>query len=70
MGFNTSCTFCSYEIYQKFRNEWLDCGMAIRFEDYIDTLDLGIVSYDPSCEIYQIIDEEKWFLSKIKYGIH
>lgn len=31
--------------------------------------DLGIMSWDYRQQIYKIVDEHKWMLAKIKYGI-
>lgn len=49
------------------------------WKSFIETLDLGvyyIYSYSDetsrttkSIHVYTIVDEKKWFLSKIKYGI-
>ena len=42
------------------------------YERFIDSLDLGIKwkrLLDNGTDIYEITDEKKWFLTKIKYGI-
>lgn len=46
------------------------------FQTFISEKDLGIVFVrvgDPETEgifdIYEVVDEKKWFLNKIKYGI-
>lgn len=43
-----------------------------RYERFIDSLDLGIKwkrVLDNGTDIYEITDEKKWLLNKIKYGI-
>jgi hypothetical protein len=66
-------------IYLKFRKElrlYIDApydGIGkSKYERFIDSLDLGIKYkriLDNGTDIYEITDEKKWFLNKIKYGI-
>lgn len=34
---------------------------------YVESLDLGVVNHD-NTHFYEVIDEKKWALAKIKYG--
>ncbi len=37
------------------------------FEEFIESKDLGVVSI--GFKIYKIVDNKKWLLTKLKYGI-
>jgi len=39
------------------------------FNKFIDTKGLGVRSIDFINDIYEIVDEKKWVLTKLKYGI-
>lgn len=66
-------------IYLTFRKELrLYCDVPYdgigqsKYERFIDSLDLGIKYkrvLDNGTDIYEITDEKKWVLNKIKYGI-
>ena len=67
-------------IYKTFASEWVkykfdNFGKLITYEnwkDFIKIKDLGIIcvrSYPSATQDeYEIIDEKKWLLTKIKYG--
>jgi len=60
--------FKNKDLYFKFRNEFFKSNTAF-FEQFIKNLDIGILVEDFYLDIYKIIDEKKWVLYKIKYGI-
>lgn len=60
-----------YEIFLVFRQEFMKIPHRSRplFKDFIDTKDLGVSVVDFALDLYEITDNKKWFLNKIKYGI-
>lgn len=60
-----------FEIFFVFRHEYINTPYRSRslFKDFIDTKDLGVSVVDFAHDLYEITDEKKWFLNKIKYGI-
>lgn len=65
--------FNPVKIYNAFHTEWLD--IYLKCPDwviFIESKDLGIKCIE-SCQFsqddkYEIVDEKKWLLNKIKYG--
>ena len=57
-----------YELFDIFRSEFIKKSY-ISFEQFIDSKDLGVISVDIVNDLYEITDEKKWFLNKIKYEI-
>jgi hypothetical protein len=58
---NFSIHLCFIENYYKFPvNNWFD---------FIVYKDLGIICLSWQNHLYKIVDEKKWVLAKIKYGI-
>ncbi len=65
-------------IFDYFEDEWLktiyseNVSSHKKWRLFIESKDLGIVCetscIDPSLDRYEIIDEKKWLISKIKYG--
>lgn len=62
------------KIYKAFQLEW--CNNLYDYKDwisFIETKDLGIKCIKaadfPKDDKYKIINEQKWFLAKLKYGI-
>ena len=65
-------------IFYYFEDEWLktvyseNVSSYEKWELFIQYKDLGIVCktscIDPSLDRYEIIDEKKWLINKIKYG--
>ena len=61
----------NYTVYHKLKNERNDIDKELNWEQFIKRKDIGIVhtgivqNYDS----YKIVDEKKWTLAKIKYGI-
>lgn len=58
-----------YEIFHIFRHEYINIPQKSSFKDFLDTKDLGVSVVDFAHDFYEITDEKKWLLSKIKYGI-
>lgn len=64
------------KMYPTFKKEWLSSHF-IHWEDFIASKDLGITCFNKISSIdttigliaYKIVDEKKWLLAKIKYGI-
>jgi hypothetical protein len=57
-----------YELFDIFRSEYITISYQ-SFGDFINTKDLGVNSVDTVNDLYEVIDEKKWFLTRIKYGI-
>ncbi len=66
-----SDTFINATIYNRFRNEFFKYfGSTYRvWEDFIKSKDLGVICLSHFNDEYIIIDEKKWLLAKIKYGL-
>ena len=64
------------KMYPTFKKEWLSSHF-IRWEDFIASKDLGITCFNKTSSIdttigfieYKIVDEKKWLIARIKYGI-
>jgi|688.fasta_scaffold191878_4 hypothetical protein len=66
-------------IFDAFREAWYNAGYSYlpkasnRWKYFIKDLDIGIVCYDSNdwspMDRYEIVDEKKWALAKIKYGL-
>ena len=57
--------------WEPFRNNYLArsyFGTGIVWKDYVDKLDFGIRLVEWSSDEYEVIDEKKWLINKIKYG--
>jgi hypothetical protein len=56
-----------------FYHEWLQDENLLNWKTFINEKDLGIIYFGRSLSKnlteYEIIDEKKWLLAKIKYGI-
>ncbi len=52
-------------IFNTFKDEW--AGRRMWWSFFINTKDLGI-RYECS-DTYKIVDEKKWLLAKLKYGV-
>jgi hypothetical protein len=69
-----SNTFKCEKIYEMFKRKWINIhsngeeSVNQLWKNYINALDLGIVSVSFYEDTYKIIDEKKWIFSKIKYG--
>jgi|LakMenE01Jun11ns_1017448.scaffolds.fasta_scaffold7272444_1 hypothetical protein len=78
-----SNTFKCEKIYEMFKRKWIisfslkiwelfcchgEESVNQLWKNYINALDLGIVSVSFYEDTYKIIDEKKWIFSKIKYG--
>jgi hypothetical protein len=59
--------------YREIRTHPQQCSTTELWQNYINSLDLGIEcihSFDePENDEYRIIDEKKWLLARLKYGI-
>ena len=60
-------------IYENYSSAW---KFHMKFDNYVKSLDLGIECINTKnlergkwCCVYEIKDEKKWFLARIKYGI-
>ena len=60
-----SDTFINKTIYEYYRVE----SRFISWKKFIKSKDLGIICVDSLNHIYKIIDEKKWLINKIKYGL-
>jgi len=64
-------TFCS-DWYKIDKPKSPNNNMRLLWKKFIKSLDLGIeciqASEIPDGDVYKIIDEKKWLLSKLKYG--
>lgn len=58
-----------YEIFHIFRHEYINIPHNSLFKDFLDTKDLGVIVVDFAHDLYEVKDEKKWFLTRIKYGI-
>lgn len=60
-------------IYHTFKHEFFceqpQQNFLYEFSKFINSKDLGIISIDYIYNIYEIVDEKKWLMAKIKYGI-
>lgn len=56
------------ELYLIYRNEVL-LHDTFRYKEFIEEQDLGLRLINSYCDTYEITDEKKWFLTKIKYGL-
>ena len=58
------------QLYEKFKFEFFKNSLS--WKEFIKIKDLGIIclrSYpSPNQDEYEIIDEKKWLINKIKYG--
>lgn len=57
-----------YELFDAFRSEYIKKSY-ISFEQFVDSKDLGVSSVDIVNDLYEVTDEKKWLLTRIKYGI-
>ena len=60
-------------IYYYFEDDYYDNSYANNWQEFVKYIDIGI-EYIESAELvdvdhYKIVDEKKWLLAKIKYGI-
>lgn len=62
-----SDTFTNRNIYLYFREESHFINWK-NWKEFIKSKDLGIFCLDSLNDIYKIIDEKKWLLSKLKYN--
>lgn len=62
--------FFNKNILKTFRLEYMLESKLSSWKKFIESKDLGIicVSYSSLDDEYEIIDEKKWLLSKLKYG--
>ena len=60
-------------IYLTFRSEFFceqpQQNILYEFSEFINSKNLGVISIDYIYDIYKIVDEKKWILTKLKYGI-
>ncbi len=72
----------SLKLFDLFTNEWdvfvKTCKLqgnysVTKWIEFIENKDLGVVciksSDSPAFDEYEVVDEKKWLLTKIKYGI-
>jgi len=68
-----SDTFINSNIYIHFRNEYYSNKNNLFKNDiwnnFIECKDLGVICLSHFNDEYIIIDEKKWLLAKIKYGL-
>lgn len=57
----------NHNIYKILYSEYTvsECNYAL----FIERKDMGIISIDLTGDFYKVVDEKKWLLSKLKYGI-
>ncbi len=69
MESNSFTNFIHISLYNVFKDDFL--LQKDRWTDYIESKDLGVVSCFNSNNnsLYKIVDEKKWLLAKIKYGL-
>ncbi len=53
------------ELYHKFKFEYFKSSLS--WKEFIIAKDIGLITGE-SFFFYEIIDEKKWLLSKLKYG--
>lgn len=58
----------SETIQSTFSHEWLDKSIA--WNIFIEKLNLGIISHPLYIHNYKIVDEQRWLLACIKYGLY
>ena len=75
-----SKNFTNSTIYSKLRDEYvfessgLNKNNINKWSDFIEFKNLGIkvtsrlIKYDNGYFVYEIVDEKKWLINKIKYG--
>lgn len=63
-----SNSFINATIYIHFRNEYFSNKNNL-WKTFIDSKDLGVICLSYLNDEYRIVDEKKWLLAKIKYGI-
>ena len=68
-----SKSFTNSTIYSKLRDEYFLERSSLninKWSDFIEFKNLGIkvTSIATSYFVYQIVDEKKWFINKMKYG--
>jgi hypothetical protein len=60
--------FKDKKVYFAFRNDYLT-HKSSSWNFFIEDLNIGIICLDYYKDLYKIVDEKKWLLTKIKYGI-
>ena len=64
-------TFFCVDFWKEYE-EAVDCGVyrkARLWKKFIEDKDLGLVCKNFKQDVYEIYDEKKWVLSRLKYGI-
>lgn len=60
------------KIYFCFLDEYHNCTLKINWREFIRSKDIGIEDVTTDTQFgakYQIVDEKKWLLTRLKYGI-
>ena len=64
--------FKTNSVYDSFRKEWI-AAYSIVWSEFIEEKDIGIKAVEDSIFLvtheYEVIDEKKWLIARIKYGI-
>ena len=72
MEYKGSKIRCLELYYVIFRDEWISISNKSdntqSWKHFIESKDLGVKCISHSEDKYEVIDENKWFLTRIKYG--
>jgi hypothetical protein len=71
---NTICIDCNNAMFNILHKDWRDFrslgNRGVSFYTYVDNLHLGIkfVQLCYTHDEYEVIDEKKWIMTRLKYG--
>lgn len=80
MEFDGNLNNIPYKLFNLFRDEWDEYRLSQKgiyhissWVTFIESKDLGLIcikpSESPSLDKYEVSDEKKWAIAKIKYGL-
>lgn len=60
-----------YEVYHKLKDQRNKIEKELTWKQFIELKDIGLAHIDvyQNYDLYEIIDEKKWALTRLKYGL-
>jgi hypothetical protein len=60
-----------YEVYHKLKDQRNKTEKELTWKQFIEEIDIGLAHIDvyQNYDLYEIIDEKKWALTRLKYGL-
>lgn len=60
-----------YELYHKLKDQRNKIEKELTWKQFIELKDIGLAHIDvyQNYDLYEIIDEKKWALTRLKYGL-